>query len=146
LFLNSLQINYPTWLETIDPRGGREKTVPVGGIEDEKIISCKYSGDYLESLSLSHWLAQENNIDFHWEEVLCPDFKGREFASGTFAKICNELQFLKFLANKADYQGVKPIDYDLAPYVDTFSERQHKYGPFMPIIQYHKAKNLKVIF
>lgn len=106
LFLNSLQINYPMWLETIEG-----KTVPTGGIEEERIISCKYSGDYLESLSLSHWLAQENNIDFRWDEVLCPDFKGREFVSGTFAKICNELQFLTFLANKADYQGEKPIGY-----------------------------------
>src|SRR5205823_2470264 len=64
-----------------------------------------------ESLSLSHWLAQENNINFRWDEVLCPDFKGLEFVSGTFAKICNELQFLTFLSNKADYQGEKPIGY-----------------------------------
>jgi hypothetical protein len=106
LFINSLQINYPLWLETVEG-----KTVPTGGLEEEKIISCKFFGDYLESLSLSHWLAQENNINFKWDEVLCPDFKGLEFVSGTFAKICNELQFLTFLANKADYQGVKPIEY-----------------------------------
>ena len=106
LFLNSLQINYPLWLETIEG-----KTIPHGSPDEERIISCKYFGDYLESLSLSHWLAQENNIDFRWDEVLCPDFKGLEFVSGTFAKICNELQFLTFLAHKADYQGEKPIDY-----------------------------------
>lgn len=105
LFLNSLQINFPLWLETVD---GRE--LP-NILEEEKIISCKYFGDYLESLSLSHWLAQENNIGFKWNEVLCPDFKGLEFVSGTFAKICNELQFLTFLANKATYQEEKPIDY-----------------------------------
>lgn len=105
LFLNSLQINYPLWLEAVD---GRFVTP---GFEEEKIISCKYFGDYLESLSLSHWLAQENNIDFRWDEVLCPDFKGLEFVSGTFAKVCNELQFLTFLAHKAYYQNEKPIDY-----------------------------------
>lgn len=105
LFLNSLQINYPKWLETIE--GKTQNSLQ----DEEKIISCKYSGDYLESLSLSHWLAQENNIDFRWDEVLCPDFKGREFVSGTFAKICNELQFLTFLSNKADYQGERPIEY-----------------------------------
>jgi hypothetical protein len=43
--------------------------------------------------------------------VLCPDFKGLEFVSGTFAKVCNELQFLTFLAHKAHYQKEKPIDY-----------------------------------
>jgi hypothetical protein len=106
LFLNSLQINFPLWLETIEG-----KSIPSGNPEDEKIISCKYFGDYLESLSLSHWLAQENNIDFRWDEILCPDFKGLEFVSGTFVKICNELQFLTFLAQKAVYQNVNPIDY-----------------------------------
>ncbi|WP_408097401.1 hypothetical protein ACJVC5_00405 [Peredibacter sp. HCB2-198] len=106
LFLNSLQINFPLWLETIEG-----KKIPTGGMEDEEIVSCKYFGDYLESLSLSHWLAQENNKDFHWDQFLCPDFKGLEFISGTFTKICNELQFLTFLAYKAESQHEKPIDY-----------------------------------
>jgi hypothetical protein len=106
LFLNSLEINYPLWLETVEG-----KTVPSGSFDEEKIISCKYFGDYLESLSLSHWLAQENNVNFRWDEILCPDFKGLEFVSGTFAKVCNELQFLTFLSRKADTQGEKPIEY-----------------------------------
>lgn len=105
LFLNSLQINFPLWLETIEGKS------LLGNLEEERIISCKYFGDYLESLSLSHWLAQENNINFRWDEVLCPDFKGLEFISGTFAKICNELQFLTFLAHKAFFQNERPIDY-----------------------------------
>ncbi|HXH32296.1 MAG TPA: hypothetical protein VNJ01_15965 [Bacteriovoracaceae bacterium] len=106
LFLNALQINFPLWLDTIEGQ-----SVPQGSLEQEHIISCKYYGDYLESLSLSHWLAQENNKDFHWDQMLCPDFKGKEFISGTFTKICNELQFLTFLANKAEIQGEKPIEY-----------------------------------
>lgn len=106
LFLNSLQINYPLWLETVEG-----KKVPTGGLEEEEIISCKYFGDYLESLSLSHWLAQENNKEFRWDEILCPDFKGLEFISGTFTKICNELQFLTFLAHKSLNQGERPIEY-----------------------------------
>src|SRR5690606_7727549 len=87
------------------------KNIPTGGMEEEEIISCKYFGDYLESLSLSHWLAQENNKSFHWNEILCPDFKGVEFISGTFTKVCNELQFLTFLAHKSEDQGEKPIAY-----------------------------------
>lgn len=106
LFLNSLQINLPLWLETIEG-----KSLPSGSLEEEEIISCKYYGDYLESLSLSHWLAQENNIDFKWDQILCPDFKGFEFISGNFAKICNELQFLTFLVNKSGHQGERPIEY-----------------------------------
>lgn len=106
LFLNSLQINFPLWLETIEG-----KTILPGSLEQQEIISCKYIGDYLESLSLSHWLAQENNQKMHWDQILCSDFKGQEFISGIFAKICNELQFLTFLVNKAEHQGMKPIDY-----------------------------------
>lgn len=36
---------------------------------------------------------------------------------------------------KSDWADVakKPIDFPYAPYVDTFSEKQHKYGPFQPI-------------
>jgi hypothetical protein len=105
LFLNSLQVNLPMWLDALE-----EKPIPAQG-EQEHIISCKYFGDYLESLSLSHWLAQENNKHFRWDEMLCPDFKGLEFVSGTFTKICNELQLLTFLAHKAENQGSKPVEY-----------------------------------
>jgi hypothetical protein len=106
LFLNSLQINYPMWLETIEGQA-----LPAGSLEQQRIISCKYFGDYLESLSLSHWLAQENNKDFRWDEMLCPDFKGLEFISGSFTKICNELQFLTFLAYKAEHQNERVVEY-----------------------------------
>ena len=41
---------------------------------------------------------------------------------------------------------VKPIDYDEGPYLDNFSAHQHKYGPYQPIIDYHKANNLPVVF
>ena len=34
----------------------------------------------------------------------------------------------------------KAIDYDLGPFNDSFSEDQHKYGPFQPIIDYQKSK------
>ncbi len=40
----------------------------------------------------------------------------------------------------------KAIDYEAGPYVDTFSATQHKFGPYKPIIDYHKAHNLPVIF
>lgn len=47
-----------------------------------------------------------------------------------------------------DYPNIstKAIDYDKGPYIDTFSEIQHKYGPYKPIIDYHKSHNLPVIF
>lgn len=120
LFLNSLQVNFPLWLETIEGR-----TIPQGSLDQERVISCKFFGDYLESLSLSHWLAQENNKHFRWDEILCPDFKGLEFVSGTFSKVCNELQFLTFLALKAETQGEKPVAYISRIMGDHFKNRKN---------------------
>jgi thiosulfate dehydrogenase len=37
----------------------------------------------------------------------------------------------------------KPIDFPFKPYVDTFSEKQHKLGPFKPISIYQKAHSNK---
>jgi thiosulfate dehydrogenase len=39
---------------------------------------------------------------------------------------------------------LKPIDYDRAPFSDSFSIAQHKYGPYQPIIEYRKAKGMPV--
>jgi len=40
----------------------------------------------------------------------------------------------------------KAIDYDKGPFNDPFSEYQHKYGPYQPIIDYYKSKGLKVSY
>ncbi|MEO9020644.1 MAG: c-type cytochrome [Ginsengibacter sp.] len=42
--------------------------------------------------------------------------------------------------------STKAIDYAEAPFADTFSVEQHKYGPFGPIINYRKAKGLKSVY
>lgn len=34
----------------------------------------------------------------------------------------------------------KPVDHPFAPYADDFSEKQHKYGPFKPIVDLQKKK------
>ncbi len=33
---------------------------------------------------------------------------------------------------------LKPVDCPYGPYADSFSQNQHKYGPFQPIMQYYK--------
>lgn len=107
LFLNSLLINLPLWIETHDPTATPKFLTP----DELEIISCKFSGEYLESLGHSHWLAQENNKDMKWDQILCPDFKGPDFESGPFMKNLNELQFLSFLAEVAPLQGKDPIGF-----------------------------------
>lgn len=44
-------------------------------------------------------------------------------------------------AQQKDYPDLskKPIDAPFGPYPDQFSERQHKYGPYMPIVEFAKG-------
>jgi len=46
---------------------------------------------------------------------------------------------------KQDYASLdrKPIDYGKGPYLDSFSELQHKYGPYQEIIDYYKSVGKK---
>ena len=106
LFLNSMLINFPLWLESVTPKINRSYFSNNSQME---IISCKYAGDYLESLSLSHWLAQENNQDIKWDQILCTDFKCNQFDKGHFLRYCHELHFLTFLTELASKQGKSVI-------------------------------------
>jgi thiosulfate dehydrogenase len=47
-----------------------------------------------------------------------------------------------------DYPNIKDknIDYGKGPFIDSFSEHQHKYGPWKPIINYWKAKGWKPVY
>ena len=44
------------------------------------------------------------------------------------------------------YAIEKAIDYDKAPFIDTFSIAQHKYGPYQPIIDFWKEKGMKPVY
>jgi len=47
-----------------------------------------------------------------------------------------------------DYPDIKAkaLDYGIGPFIDTFSEAQHKFGPYKPIIAYRKKFNLPIVF
>jgi thiosulfate dehydrogenase len=51
-------------------------------------------------------------------------------------------------AKEFQYPNVeeKAIDYDRGPFADTFSARQHTYGPYPPIINYWKSKGKKAVY
>lgn len=46
---------------------------------------------------------------------------------------------------KEDWPDIskKPFDHPFGPYADTFSQQQHKYGPFKPIIKVREEINKK---
>lgn len=106
-FLNSLLLNFPLWKQTLD------NSLNLNNFYDKslEIVSCKFVGDYLESLALSHWLAQDHNSDIKWDQILCPDFRKNNFENGDFLKFTNEIQFLSFLAQIANAQDSDPVDF-----------------------------------
>jgi hypothetical protein len=106
-FLNSLLLNFPLWKNTLDEKLNINQFYN----DDLEIISTKYVGDYLESMALSHWLAQDHNKDIKWNQILCPEFTKDDFENGDYLKLANEIQFLTFLAQIAKKQGYSPVDF-----------------------------------
>jgi hypothetical protein len=95
LFLNSLLLNYSNWSHSIT-HNALPKSL-TDNYSFPETVSCKFKGSYLESMSLSFWLAQKNNSHLKWKQILCSDFKGKEFETGLFMSLFNELQLLTFL-------------------------------------------------
>lgn len=105
LFLNNLLINFPVWLNSVGPKKYSYKNHKM------EILSTKFAGDYMESMALSHWLAQATNQYIKWDKILCPDFKKLGFDAGLYLKSIHELQFLSFLAEISHEQGENPISF-----------------------------------
>ncbi|EQC50549.1 hypothetical protein [Bacteriovorax sp. DB6_IX] len=101
LFINDLLIYIPEWIENHDGYFNFDS--------EPKCLNTLFTGEFLNSLALSHWLAQENNVNKKWEDVICPDFKGRDFKTGDYLKVCQELQFLTFLVKMSAAQGHNPV-------------------------------------
>ncbi|MDH4467418.1 MAG: hypothetical protein QE271_05115 [Bacteriovoracaceae bacterium] len=99
LMINSLIINLSNWLEISDQQISTKK-VESNGI---KLKNTLFLGDYLLELSLSHWLAQENNAHFKWEDIIIPYLQDKSTSqvgpSSTFYQKINEAQFLSFFAD-----------------------------------------------
>lgn len=101
-FLIDSLIFLPRWLDS-KTKGHRNRP---------EILSTKFIGGQLSSLSLSHWLAQEDYLNIPWDCIIAPDFIGSEhFSSGQYIKICHELQFITFLLQVAKKQGFEPIQF-----------------------------------
>lgn len=100
LFVNNLLINFPQWLEGITDN--QQTTTP-------KCLNTLFSGDQLYSYALSHWSAQENNINEKWSQIICPEFSSNAFQTSGYVKLCQELQFLTFLVTMANAQKYDPI-------------------------------------
>lgn len=60
------------------------------------------------------------------------------------AAYINSPEHVRPMAEGPDYEDIrtKYVDYPIGPYDDPFSQEQHKYGPFQPIIDYRKHEGL----
>jgi len=107
LLVNKLLIKFPKWIDNSKNEKAYSFQGLMNGKSSERIsaLTTKFAGNNLSSLSLSHWMAQENNVLQNWDEVICPEFKGDEFFQGKYTQICQEIQFLTFLVDLATYQG-----------------------------------------
>jgi hypothetical protein len=101
LFLNLLMINLPIWLNNRNSK--LDQGVSKLSRESLDLIAVKFSGDNLFSHSHSHWLAQENNKHFRWDQVLCSHFEEEKQNECSFSKISNELIFLSFLLKISEH-------------------------------------------
>ncbi len=94
--INELLIFFPQWKEYENFSYPRKNY-----ILKPEVLSTLFTGDNVESLSQSHWLAQESNLNQAWSEVLCPEFTSNDQAAECFVRLAQELQFLTFLVNFA---------------------------------------------
>src|SRR3989338_2104379 len=81
------------------------------------------------------------NDQASWQKMKLSDRDALDVAA-----YINSEQHIRPTKGGLDYPDIttKPIDYPLGPYNDTFSETQHKYGPYQPIIDYRKKKGLEI--
>lgn len=112
-FINHLIIKFPKWLNA-DEDLYNKRPIPMQNKTCllPNTINTLFEGHHVSSLALSHWLAQEGNLQGEqWDNIICPNFKGNEFIDGTFLKICQELQFLSFLTKVAIIQGHEVVPF-----------------------------------
>lgn len=95
-FINQLLIFFPLWKEEENFTYPRKNHV----LKPE-VLNTLFTGDKVESLGQSHWLAQESNLKKIWSEILCPEFTSSDQGAECFVRLAQELQFLTFLVDFA---------------------------------------------
>ncbi len=93
----------------------------------------------------AQWLKANMPYDSaKWNKPVLTDEEAMDVA----AFVNNDLIHKRPSPKTFDYPNPieKAIDYDRPPFADTFSVTQHKYGPYLPIINYWKQKGMKAVY
>lgn len=104
-FVNDLIIKLPIWLR-------KERFLPqklIGNKLTPSTVRTKYTGNYLDSFYQSHWYAQNSRIEFKYNDLICPDFINNDFLNGSFTKYCQEIQFMTFVLEVANFHNLDAL-------------------------------------
>jgi thiosulfate dehydrogenase len=82
----------------------------------------------------------KNNMPFGQATHKSPRLSNEE-AWDVAAYIVSQQRPEKFFGEDWPNVQTKPVDHPYGPFADSFSEKQHKYGPFLPIIKARKKKS-----
>jgi len=113
--INELLIYFPNWIE--DSRMNEDRK----GLE---VLSVKFSGQHVTSLSQSHWLAQNSSDPKKWSKLLFPSFDS-ENKKDSYVKYCHELQFLSFLISLSQTYKINPIKFIQNVYKEKGQDQSH---------------------
>ena len=84
------------------------------------------------------------NITTNWEKPLLTDQEALDVAA--FINDGSVHKRPKSKQASYEYTKNKPIDYFKGPYLDSFSEKTHTFGPWDNIISFYKSNNYKVLY
>ena len=96
-------------------------------------------------IKAAQWLKANMPYDkATWDKPFLTDAEALDIA----AFINDDRQHSRPTVKNFDYPniGEKSIDYDRGPFVDHFSEQQHKFGPYNDIIAEWKKKGMKPVY
>ena len=117
--INELIIHFPAWIE---------EKVPTR-TSNLEVISAKFSGEHVTSLSQSHWLAQRSSNPVGWSKLIFPHFE-QEDCKDPYIKFCHELQFLSFLVSLSTVYNKDPVKYIIEVYRDKNKIKHKSNGNF----------------
>lgn len=96
-------------------------------------------------IKMAQWIKANMPYDkARWNAPYLSDAEALDIAAFVNDDQLHQRPFVK----SYDYPNVteKAIDYDKGPFADGYSDIQHKYGPYQPIINARKSKGLAVAY
>ena len=111
ILLSQLMTQYPQWLAQENATDKKWSLSSQLKQIENNILTVQYCGDHLESLSLSHLLAQAESYSNCCPTIICPEFHSPQYRYGAFARLTYELQFLCLLVDTAQHLQRNPISF-----------------------------------